>query len=116
LILLKKFSEYYRYYYTIYKNFPKIDKHGIGKKILDENLETQVLIFKASVLNKNDFRKKKYFIEANEKLDVIRFLIRQMFEMEILNRKRYQNLSLQLVEIGKMLGGLINPKPTNKGP
>ena len=93
---------------------PKIDKHGIGKKILDENLEIQILIFKASVLNKKDFRKKKYFIEANEKLDVIRFLIRQCWEMEIIKRKKYQNLSFQLVEIGKMLGGIINPKPTNK--
>ena len=114
LILLKKFGEYYRYYYTIYKNFPKIDKYGIGKEVFDENLMTWILIFKASVMNKKDFRKKKYFIEANEKLDVIRFLIRQMFEMEIVNRKRNTILSVQLVEIGKMLGGLINPKPTNK--
>ena len=93
---------------------PKVDKFGIGKEVLDENLRAWILIFKASILNKKDFRKKKYFIEANERLDVIRFLIRQMFELGIINRKRNIIFAIQLVEIGKMLGGLINPKPTNK--
>lgn len=114
LIVLKKFSEYYRYFYQIYKIFPKIDKYSIGKKILDENLEIYISIFKISKLKQQDANKKLLLIETNEKLDIIRFLIRNLSEMKIIKPKQYYILFEQLLEIGKMIGGLIKSQSTNK--
>jgi len=94
---------------------PKIDRFNIGKKIAEENLEVYILIFKASRLNKKDIRKVKFIIEANEKIDLVRFLIRNCFDMNIIKLKQYRNLSKHLLEIGKMCGGWIKFLQSNKG-
>ena len=91
-----------------------MDKFHLGKKILDECLETFILIFKISKLNRQDNRQKKLLIEVNLNLDIERFLIRNCFEMKIIKLKQYQTISLQLLEIGKITGGLIKSLSTNK--
>jgi len=114
LILLKKFSDYYQYFYQVYKNLPKIDKYHLGQKILDENLETYILIYKISKTNRQNFQKNKILVEINEKLDVLKFLIRNCFEMKIIKLNQYTTLAVQIIEIGKITGGLIKSLSTSK--
>lgn len=107
LLILKKFGDYFKYYYGIYKTLPKIDRFGIGKEIAEGGLAVYILLFRASKLNRQDFRKKKFILEANEIIDLLRFLVRTCFELKLIRQNQYLLLSKQLLEIGKMSGGLI---------
>jgi len=44
---------------------------------------------------------------ASVKLDLLKILLRLSFETKCLDNKKYQQLVLQIVEVGRMLGGWI---------
>ncbi len=44
---------------------------------------------------------------ASVKLDLLKMLLRLSFETKCLDNKKYQQLVLQIVEVGRMLGGWI---------
>ena len=53
------------------------------------------------------YQKEKYLllIEANTKLDVLKFFLRISWEIKSLDNKKYIMLSKKLEEVGLMLGG-----------
>ena len=51
---------------------------------------------------KLDFLKK-----ANLKLEVLRFLFRLSYDMKYLSKKGYEYVSINIDEVGKMVGGWI---------
>jgi hypothetical protein len=87
-------------------HLPKKSKYSLGGKIDVVFLECIDLIFTASF---QDRTKKLLYIEkASARFDLLKFLMRILWETKILDNKKYITLSTQLDEIGKMLGGWRN--------
>ena len=81
----------------------KLTRFGIGAKIESLFIETIQNIFIASRKQKQD--KLDYLNKASDTFDILKFLLQIMWEMELLNNKKYIALSQYLDEIGRMLGG-----------
>ena len=87
------------------KNFPKSSRFTLGTKIDDCFLNILELIFMASILTKEE--KLSYLKKASLKLDLLKFLMQVAWELEVVDNKKYIELSERLHEIGRMLGGWI---------
>ena len=59
----------------------------------------------ASILTKEE--KLSYLKKASLKLDLLKFLMQVAWELEVVDNKKYIELSERLHEIGRMLGGWI---------
>lgn len=81
----------------------KLTKFGLGAKVESLFIETIQNIFIASRKSIPD--KRIYLDRASEAFDLLKFLLQVMWEMKLLDNKRYINLSLQFGEVGRMLGG-----------
>jgi len=81
----------------------KLTKFSLGAKIESLFIETIQNIFVASRKSKSD--KLIYLNKASDMFDLLKFLLQVMWEMKILDNKKYIALSEPLFEIGRMLGG-----------
>lgn len=90
--------------------FEKTSRYNIGSKIDALFLETIENLFIAA--HKNREQKTPYLNKASDKLDVLKFLLQVAWEIKVLDNKKYINLSLQLNEVGKMLGGWLKQTKT----
>lgn len=91
----------YKLWHEFVKHFPKTSRYTLGAKIDTVFIELLETLFRAS------HQKEKYIliVEANIKLDILKFLIRMSWEIKSLDNKKYIMLSKRLEEVGLMLGG-----------
>ena len=100
IILMK---ETYLFWNSIHKNFPKVERVGIGNKIEQSFLSVLELTFLLSYL---PIKEKLVLLHrAISKLDVVKFFTQLAWEAKLIPTKQYSELSIKLEEIGRQLGG-----------
>jgi hypothetical protein len=93
----------YILWYGYYQILPKLHRHSLGQKIDTLFVEIMEAISSASFLTKED--KLPWVRLATRKTDTLKVLLMVLWETKSLPDKKYITLSLQLDEVGKMLGG-----------
>lgn len=103
--ILKKAVDLYKTYYLYLELFPKKDKHALGATCEKYLIQTIELLLEASYQPK-EF-KKASLLNANNKFETLKILIRLLRELNILEQKKYIILQSIIQEIGRMLGGWL---------
>lgn len=103
LPLLQKVKTVYILWYGYYQTLPKLHRHSLGQRIDSLFVETMESISIASFLQKEE--KIPWVKVAVKKVDTIKLLLMILWETKSFDDKKYIAVSIQLEEIGKMLGG-----------
>jgi hypothetical protein len=110
LIIIEKYEKFLNYMYPIAQNIPR--KHGIAKEMFIQSLLSQVKLF--SIAGKTNQISKLYVCDSG--LQELRFWLRFMENpnRKLISPKQHQVGSLQLEEVGKILGKWIKTLNRNK--
>ena len=103
--IFSKLYDLYKLFNQYLLLFPKAKRYSLGQKIDQLMLEIIELTITAGYLPKE--QKLSVLQRASVKLDLLKILLRLSFETKCLDNKKYQQLVLQIVEVGRMLGGWI---------
>ena len=96
IILMK---ETYLFWTFLHRNFPRIERLGIGNKIEQSFLIVLELTF---LLSYSPFSQKIVLIDrAISKLDVVKFFTQLAGEVKVIPTKQYSELSIKLEKIGR---------------
>lgn len=106
LTILDRLVSVYKLWTTYLDHLPKKSKYSLGGKIDDVFLECIDLIFTASFQEKA--KKLLYVEKVTTRFDLLKFLIRILWELKLLDDKKYIAISTELDEIGRMIGGWRN--------
>jgi hypothetical protein len=90
-------------WFSYYQNIPKLHRHSLGGRIDSLFVEVIESISVASFLQKDE--KLTWVRIAIRKIDTVKVLLMILWESKSIDSKKYIALSLQIEEIGKMLGG-----------
>ena len=96
-------KETYRFWLTLYRDFPKVERFGIGNKIEQSFLECLELTFCLSYLSLE--QKIPFLNKAITRLDVVKFFTQLCWEQKLISHEQYADLLQRLEEIGRQLGG-----------
>lgn len=88
---------------TFYETLPKIHKYTLGQKIDTLFVEVIEAISIATFLSREE--KHPWVKLAIRKTDTLKILLMVLWEAKSVDNKKYIILSVQIEEIGKMLGG-----------
>ena len=101
--LLQRLKSVYILWYGYYQTLPKLHRHSLGQRIDGLFVEGIEYIAMAGFLTREE--KIPYVRLAIRKMDTLKVLLMVLWETKSLDSKKYIALSLQMDEIGKMLGG-----------
>ena len=101
--VLTREKEVYRLWITLHRDFPKVERFGVGQKIEHSFLDLLELTF-ASVYLVSE-QKILMLSRAIAKLDNLKFFMQLGWEAKLIPTEKYAKISGDLEEIGKMLGG-----------
>ena len=103
LPLLQHLKQAYLLWYNYYQVLPKLHRYSLGRRA--DNLFVEVIeaVAQASFLSRAE--KSPYVRLAIRKTDTLKILLMVLWETKSLDNKKYSAVSVQLDEIGKMLGG-----------
>ncbi|MEN9604805.1 MAG: hypothetical protein RJB39_490, partial [Candidatus Parcubacteria bacterium] len=90
-------------WFSYYQTIPKVHRHSLGQRIDTLFVESMEAISIASFLQREE--KLPWVKIAIRKIDTLNVLLMVLWETKSLDDKKYIALSLQMEEIGKMLGG-----------
>lgn len=105
LPIIQRFIAIYKLWDEFRNHIPKKLRYTLGEKIDNLFLKIVELLFVASCLQKQ--RKLPYLHKASIKLDLLKFFLQIVWELKIVDNKKYIALSEPLNEAGRMLGGWI---------
>ena len=106
LLLFQKFYDFDVYFEPITERFPAFEKSAWCAQIKNTLIDTIKLIL---ITNKaRDKMPGWYKVDTN--LELLKIYIRRMRQKKYLSTRTYETAVKSLVEIGKILGGLINRK------
>ena len=88
---------------SVISKFPKCKRYTLGQRTEDNLLDILALLIEAN------YSKEKLNIlkRANLKLEIFRHLIRLSFDLRFINIRRYELISEETNEIGRLIGGWI---------
>ncbi|OHB10072.1 MAG: hypothetical protein A3H52_02030 [Candidatus Zambryskibacteria bacterium RIFCSPLOWO2_02_FULL_39_26] len=101
-VLLKE-KEVYRFWIKLHRDFPKVERLGIGKKIEQSFLDLLELTFTSVYLAPE--QKVVVLGRAIAKLDNLKFFMQLAWEARLIHTENYAIISTNLEEIGMMLWG-----------
>lgn len=96
-------KETYRFWLTFYRDFPKVERYGIGNKIEQAFLDLLELTFCLSYLSPE--HKIPMLNKAITRLDVVKFFAQLVWEDKLISNEKYADFIGRLEEIGRQLGG-----------
>ncbi len=103
LPLLQKLKTVYILWYGYYQTLPKLHRHSLGQRIDTLFVESIEAVSVACFLPREE---KVHWVRiAVRKIDTLKILLMVLWETKSLDNKKYIALSIQMEEIGKMLGG-----------
>lgn len=112
-VVIAREKETYKLWLILHRNFPKTERFGLGQRIDNLFLEVLELSFAASYLPPES--KIILLGKTISRLDVLKFFLQLAWENKLIPNEKYLELSKQLEEIGRMLGGwkkgLLNKTP-----
>jgi hypothetical protein len=85
------------------EKFPRVHRYILGKRLEEQLYELLDLTIDAAYTRD----KHRILIQANLLLEKLRYTVRLCKDMKFINLKKYEYLSKQFMEIGKMIGGWI---------
>lgn len=97
--------EAYKTWHEFLPHVQKDYRYSLGTKIDRSLIETAELLFIASYLSKE--QKLPYLRKANVRLDLAKFFLEILWDVQALDNQKYILLSEKLDKIGNMLGGWI---------
>ncbi len=103
LPLLQRLKTAYKLWFEYYQRLPKLHRHSLGQRVDVLFIEIIEAVAAASFLSKAE--KQPYVRLAIRKVDAVKILLMILWETKSLDNKNYIALSVQIEEIGKMLGG-----------
>jgi len=103
--IFAKLYDFYKNLSQVLTYFPKVKRFTLGERLDIISLELIELIIFARYLPRD--KKLATLSKVSVKLDLLKILIRLSFETKCLDNNKYQQLTSQIIEIGKMLGGWI---------
>ena len=115
LPIIQRLVEAYKLWHEFLPHVPKDARYTLGTKIDKLLIETAEMIFTASYVSKD--KKQPYLQKATARLDLAKFFLQILWEVNAINNKKYIALSEKLDAVGKMLGGWtkgIESKPPAK--
>jgi hypothetical protein len=101
-VILKE-KEAYQAWLVLHRNFPRVERLGIGQKIEDVFLDVLELSFACVYMSPE--QKVIVLGKVISKLDTLKFFMQLAWESKLIPQAKYIELSQKLEEIGKMLGG-----------
>ena len=101
--VILKLKETYRFWLTIFRDFPKVERYGIGNRIEQTFLDVLEYTLCLSYLPLE--HKIPMLNKAIIKLDVVKFFAQLAWESKIIPTATYSDLIVKLEEIGRQLGG-----------
>ena len=111
LLLFQKFYDFDTYIEPIIERFPAYEKSAWCAQIKGTLIATMKLIIRT---NKARDKPREWF-EVDTNLDILRIFMRRMREKKYLSPRSYETAVKRLDEVGRILGGLINPKRERGG-
>lgn len=96
-------KETYSFWIILHRNFPRVERLGIGQKIEQAFLSAIELTFCSSYLSIE--QKIPLLNKAISRLDVLKFFTQFAWENKLIPTDKYSELLLKLEEIGRQLGG-----------
>lgn len=102
-VVIQKEKEAYQFWLTLHRNFPKVERFGIGQKIEQSYLAVLELTFTAAYLPPE--QKIILLGKTISRLDILKFFAQLAWENKLIPTGKYAELSKRLEEIGRMLGG-----------
>lgn len=101
--VLTRLKTVYQLWQGVVPHIPKIHRYTFGGKIDTLFLDTLEFLFRAQYAKPE--QKLQYLTAVIAKTDSLKFFLQIGWENKLLDQKRYLNLSQELQEIGRMLGG-----------
>lgn len=101
--MILKEKEGYQFWLTFSRNFPRVERFGLGQKI--ENTFLGVLELTFSCIYLPPESKVIMLGRTISKLDILKFFCQLAWESRLIPTDKYTELSEKLEEIGRMLGG-----------
>ena len=93
----------YQQWLKLHRDFPRVERLGIGQKIENSFLTVLEITYISSYLPVE--QKVITIAKAISKLDVLKFFMQLAFESKLIPLPKYIEISEKLLEIGRMLGG-----------
>ncbi|MEX2429923.1 MAG: four helix bundle protein, partial [Patescibacteria group bacterium] len=93
----------YKQWHVWLNDFPRLSRYSLGAKIDSLFTDTIELLLLAGYASRPD--KVALVRRASGKLDALKFFLQVAWELKALDNRKYAQLSEQLAEVGKMLGG-----------
>jgi hypothetical protein len=103
LPILQKITQAYKLWHNTLPCIPRLTRYSLGEKINGLFIELSELVLTASYTAKD--LKMPIIQRASVRLDTLKFFLQIGWELKAFDNKKFADLSLPLVEIGKMLGG-----------
>lgn len=112
---MKELLIYQKMYDCLLENYPVINKFPKAEKFtLQTDIKHTMVHMMRLIIRANKSRTKKaYLYELDMELETLRALIRLAKDLRFLSLRRYELVSKQLNEIGRLLGGWI--RSTSEG-
>lgn len=101
--LLQKVKDVYLIWFSYYQALPKLHRYSLGQRIDDIFIDVIEAISSASFLRPEE--KTPYVRLAIRKVDTLKILLMVLWETKSLENKKYIALSVEIDEVGRMLGG-----------
>lgn len=93
----------YKLWHSFLPHLPRLTRYTLGTKIDALFLEVLEHIIIASYLKRD--QKGTIILKASSRLDLLKFFLQLVWEMKVIDTKKYAAVSAPLIEVGKMLGG-----------
>jgi len=100
-VLIQKQKFAYQEWSNIQKHIPKVHRYTLGIKIDNIFIQTLELSFML-LAEKNDL----LAIRLITKIDLLKFMILNLFEIKGIDKDKYISLNLKIEEIGKIVFGI----------
>jgi hypothetical protein len=100
-LTLVKLKDAYTSWLALYRNFPKVERFGLGQKIERAFLDALELIFLSSYLPPE--QKLPLLTKAVARIDVLKFFLQITWENKLLTTEHYSALLTNIEEVGRML-------------
>ena len=103
LPIISKAAAAYKNWHTYLIHFPRLDKYTLGTKI--DNLFCDLIELLLEACHTSREAKLGIITTACVRLDALKYFAKIAWELKAIDNKNYACLSVNLNEIGKMLGG-----------
>lgn len=102
--VIEKSYQLLLYLIPVLQKFPRGQKYLLADRIEEKLLDVLEDLLEAY---QNPQLRKEKLGAANRNLEKMRYLVRLCYDLDFMDIKRYEYISLHINEIGKMIGGWL---------